>query len=260
MDELPPEYINLLDKETQRLLNDVYTGKVQKTDAELLQLIADSFNEKVNKAFTAKANYTTPDTEMLDRLTRNVWHFSGAKNYHNLRDLTLALKDDSGKLREFSEWKDEALKICNTYNVKWMKTEYDMAITSAQNAARWVDFKKEAHIIPLLQYQTVGDSSVRDSHRVLDGITKHIDDAFWRTHYPPNGYGCRCEAIQSVGDTATPDQATPEVNIPMMFRTNLADTGLIFPSKHPFFNGIPDDVRKSYSKQVNRHIDRIWTD
>ena len=35
----------------------------------------------------------------------------------------------------------------------------------------------------------------RLEHVALDGTTLPIDDPFWDTHYPPNGWGCQCRVI-----------------------------------------------------------------
>jgi SPP1 gp7 family putative phage head morphogenesis protein len=121
-----------------------------------------------------------------------------------------------------------------------MRTEYDMAIASSQNAARWTEFEKEADVIPNLKYQTVGDSNVRPEHAALDGIVRPLSDPFWSTHYPPNGWGCRCEAVQSIGEPVTTKYK--DISIPEMFRTNLAKTGLIYPKNHPYYDGVPKDV------------------
>jgi SPP1 gp7 family putative phage head morphogenesis protein len=183
----------------------------------------------------------TPDAEMLVQLSRNAWQFSAAKNYRQLKDLSLALTDENGKLREWSDFREAAQKIGVKYNERWMRTEYDQAISGATSAARWKDYEKNAELMPNLQYQTVGDNFVREEHQILDGIVRPMTDAFWSTHYPPNGWGCRCEAIQIPNGLArvTPAENIPPTPVPPMFRTNLAKTGLIFPKGHPYYKGIP---------------------
>lgn len=45
---------------------------------------------------------------------------------------------------------------------------------------------------PYLQYPSAEDSRVRPEHRAWDRKVLLIDDDWWSTHYPPNGWGCRC--------------------------------------------------------------------
>lgn len=207
----------------------------------LLDLTVKTLSDRVIDSYQVAADFTTPDAEMLTRLVRDVWQFSGAKNYQEMRDLTLALKDEHGKLREFADFKEAADGIIDRYNETWLKTEYNFAVSASQSAARWTEFEKDADIIPNLMYQTVGDDHVRISHRVLDGIIRPLNDSFWNTHYPPNGWGCRCEAVQSLEGygKVTPDKNIPVVPIPDMFQTNLAKTGLIYPKNHPYYLGVP---------------------
>lgn len=226
----------------------------------LLDLTVKTLSERVIDSYQVAADFTTPDAEMLTRLVRDVWHFSGAKNYQEMRDLTLLLKDDKGKLREFDDFKEAAKGVIDRYNEAWLKTEYNFAVSSSQSAARWVEFEKEASIIPNLKYQTVGDDHVRLAHQVLDGIIRPVNDSFWITHYPPNGWGCRCEAVQSLEGygKVTPDQNIPVVDIPKMFETNLAKTGLIYPKNHPYYNGVPKaEISKAlaYLPPKNTFID-----
>ena len=176
---------------------------------------------------------------MLAKLTANVWQFSAAKEYQQLKDITNQLKDENGKLREWNDFKNAVSGMGVKYNETWMRTEYHMAATSAISAARWEEFSQEADVIPNLMYQTVGDNAVRYSHQILNGTVKPIGDSFWNTYYPPNGWGCRCEAIQSVDGEVTPAKKTPHIPIPPMFQTNLGKQGLIFPKNHPYYRGIP---------------------
>ncbi len=227
---------------------------------KLLDLTVKTLTDRVIDSYQVQADFTTPDAEMLTRLVRDVWQFSGAKNYQQMRDLTLALKDEHGKLREYAEFKEVAEGIIEKYNESWLKSEYNFAVSSSQSAARWVEFEKEADVNPNLKYQTVGDDHVRLSHQVLDGIIKPIADSFWITHYPPNGWGCRCEAVQSLEGygKVTPDKNIPVVDIPEMFKTNLAKTGLIYPKNHPYYIGVPKaEINKAlaYLPPKNTFID-----
>ncbi|MDR2385703.1 MAG: phage head morphogenesis protein [Tannerella sp.] len=246
-ESLPDDYLNDIQREFERLLKQLYGSG--EPDNKLLATQGKVLADRVAESYKEIAiDYSTPDAEMLMRLTRDTWQFSAAKNYKELRDLTLALKDENGNLREWSDFKEAAGKIGVKYNEIWMRTEYDQAIAGAQNAARWTEFEREKDVIPNLQYQTVGDNVVRPEHQLLNGIIKPIGDPFWATHYPPNGWGCRCEAVQSLeGDgDVTPDTQVPNVPIAPMFRTNLAKTGLIYPKNHPYYNGIPRaELRKA---------------
>lgn len=48
---------------------------------------------------------------------------------------------------------------------------------------------------PYLMYDAVNDSRTRPSHLRLDNVIRPIDDPFWATYTPPNGYRCRCSTI-----------------------------------------------------------------
>jgi len=255
--DLPPGYMDDLEKLRSSIIERAMKG--EDLDS-LLDLTVKTLSERVIDSYQVAAEFSTPDAEMLTRLVRDVWYFSGAKNYQEMRDLTLLLKDDKGKLREFDDFKEAAEGVIDRYNESWLKTEYNFAVSSSQSAARWVEFEKEASIIPNLKYQTVGDDHVRLSHQVLDGIIRPVNDSFWITHYPPNGWGCRCEAVQSLDGygKVTPDHNIPVVDIPKMFETNLAKTGLIYPKNHPYYNGVPKaEISKAlaYLPPKNTFID-----
>ncbi len=225
------------------MIKDVFSGK--EPSSGLLAVTGKTLADKVQDSYTRiTLDFTTPDTEMLARLTSDVWQFSAAKNWQEMHDLTRLPKDKDGKLREWEDFKEAAASVVDKYQTNWMRTEYNFAVAASQSAARWTEFMRDRKTIPNLQYQTVGDDAVRPEHQLLDGIIKQMTDSFWNTHYPPNGYGCRCEAVQSPDGFGhvTPDNKTPFVPIPKLFRTNLAKTGLIFPKGHPYFSGIPKGI------------------
>ncbi|WP_309679446.1 phage minor head protein [Polaromonas sp.] len=82
---------------------------------------------------------------------------------------------------------------------------------SAHMAGRWEQLLANQANRPYLQYRTAGDSRVRPQHRAWNGLIFPIGDSFWQTHYPPNGWGCRCTIraysdadLKHLGVTASP--------------------------------------------------------
>lgn len=69
---------------------------------------------------------------------------------------------------------------------------YDTNLRTAHAAGRWKQYQRQARRRPYLQYLTVGDTRVREEHRPWDQLVLPIDSPFWDTHFPPNGWGCRC--------------------------------------------------------------------
>ena len=63
---------------------------------------------------------------------------------------------------------------------------------AAYSAGRWAQLQRVKSRRPYLIYMTVGDGRVREEHNAWRMHVAHIDDPFWLTHYPPNGWECRC--------------------------------------------------------------------
>ena len=62
-------------------------------------------------------------------------------------------------------------------------------------AAKWEQFTEDGDRYNL-QYRTAGDDKVRPEHAALNGVTRPMNDPFWETYYPPNGWNCRCTVVQ----------------------------------------------------------------
>jgi SPP1 gp7 family putative phage head morphogenesis protein len=78
---------------------------------------------------------------------------------------------------------------------------FNTNMRSAHMAGRWQQIQANKAARPYLQYRTAGDARVRPQHRAWNGLIYPVDDAFWSTHYPPNGWGCRCTVRSySMGD------------------------------------------------------------
>jgi SPP1 gp7 family putative phage head morphogenesis protein len=234
-----------------------------KSAQENIALYSDAVKKGYGKSINDLA-YNTPDYDKLAHLEQNVYQFSAAKNWQMLKDLTLLLKDQD-KVVPFREFKAKAEIVLSDYQGKWLQTEYNAAIAGSQMASKWADIERDAQDKSmddiLLEYRTAGDQRVRDEHRKLDGIVRPASDPMWDSVYPPNGWNCRCNVIKKSRGQITPeskrDVAVNSVEIPAIFNTNLAYNGQVFPSKSPYYIGLPADVKLAHLDLQKANI-KTW--
>lgn len=189
-----------------------------------------------------EVEFGSPDWVMLSELRYNAFVFSTFKNHSFMGDLAQLLVDEADNIRSFAEFRELAAGIEGNYYSLWLEAEYETALATGQMAARWQDFQKDKDIYPYLQYQTVGDDRVREEHRVLDGATYPVDDPFWDTFMPPNGWRCRCDVIQVAGPLAEPNEL-PEIT--PGFNHNPGSSLKIATEDHPYFQNLTDAKRQS---------------
>jgi SPP1 gp7 family putative phage head morphogenesis protein len=233
----------------------------EKLNPILTQAYASIFMDGVKQGYgvdLSQIDYDTPDAEMLKNLTNNVYNFSSAKNYTQMRQLTQAIIGGDGKIRSFSEFKKAAFTINQEHTLNWLNAEYDTAISSAQMARKWVDIQSNKDTLGLLQFDAIIDSNTSPICKPLDLVIKPVDDPFWNTYYPPNHYRCRSTVKQLRSGKVTPNHEVvhPEKGIPDMFKTNLAKTGMIFPSGHPYWEGVPETVIKEGQSVLRKDIEK----
>lgn len=214
--------------------------------------LLDDYRKGYEREFFSE-DWTIKDTALLGRVQNNIFAFSAAKSFAQIQEMRDAVYRD-GKLMPWSEYKKEALKINSKYNLTYLDAERQAVISAGTQGSRWIDIEQMKDTHPYLEYVTAADSHVREEHRALHGIILSIDDPFWQSYYPPNGYRCRCSTRKLTERTAAharqqykgemPDSGTAQKmagrSVDKMFRHNVGTTGVAFSDAHPYFKANAD--------------------
>lgn len=198
-------------------------------------------------------------------LENNAFVFSGFKTFHALREIGLSLLDDNGAIKPFQKFLEDVKSIDATYSRNYLNAEYNQALAASQMAARWNDFQQDGDRYNL-QYRTAGDNRVREEHAILHGITLPPSDPFWEHYFPPNGWNCRCTAVQvrknkyptsNSEDAINRGKACTDGPKRAMFRFNPGKTLKLFPDKHPYYKApavVRDTAEKHAAEQLRKTL------
>lgn len=156
---------------------------------------AQEFIETHAAVLDSSFSHVEMSDAMRRRLTRSDYIFSGMKTFHELNEAFPSLLDENGNRKSFERFLNDVRKIDSTYNGNYLRAEYNFVQASAEMAAKWERFAEDGDRY-YLQYRTANDGKVRPTHAALHGVTLPMSDPFWEEYYPPNGWNCRCTAIQ----------------------------------------------------------------
>lgn len=183
-------------------------------------------------------------TDLREGQHARAFVIAGAQKAELLKDMRAALQkalDEGTTLETFRQDFDQivARHGWSYRGARGWRTRviYDTNMRMARAAGRWqqvnraVAREREAGRVLYLRYIAVLDSRTRPQHQAWHGTVLPSDHAFWKTHYPPNGWQCRCtiqvlteRQLKRYGYTPTPDDQVPPVA--MEDRTvRLADGG-----------------------------------
>lgn len=245
-------------KEISDMLDGIFDGSigVDNLPDDLYLALAAYLKSGLYKGFGGSlADYApaSADFRLLEELRTNVYLFSGAKTYQQMREYVDLLTDSDGKVRPLKDFTEDALVIYDQYNVTWLETERATCIGQAANAVKWNNIVKDKKLFPLIRYSAIEDDNTSDICAPLDGITLPVDDPFWDEFMPENHFNCRCtvEQLEESDAEETPkedvDNATDNNPITDQFKGNVGKDGMIFKKDSPYFTEIPKED-KTYAK------------
>lgn len=202
-------------------------------------------------------------------LTENIYIFSGAKTFAELKELSSLLTDANGHIKPFNKFWQETRSIHSEYNKNYLEAEYIFATQSAMMASKWHEFESDGDRYNL-QYRTANDDRVRESHWLLHNTTLPPSDPFWEKYFPPNGWRCRCTVVQVLKrdyDKSDSDQAQAQgakatytegkngQNTSAIFRFNPGKDEIIFPDHHPYLKALSSKDREVVKKIAGESMD-----
>ncbi|WP_072379780.1 phage minor head protein [Novosphingobium sp. NDB2Meth1] len=74
-----------------------------------------------------------------------------------------------------------------------LRTIYETNLRTSYMAGRWQRIEKGKALFPFIRYVSVLDGRERPQHHAWHGTILPVDDPWWDTHFPPCGWGCRCD-------------------------------------------------------------------
>jgi SPP1 gp7 family putative phage head morphogenesis protein len=105
-----------------------------------------------------------------------------------------------------------------------LKTIYETNMRTARAAGQWERIQRTKAALPYLLYQLGPSREHRPEHVAWHGLLLPVDDPFWGSHYPPNGYGCKCRVrqvskseaarLEKDGVNAQIQEIDPETDLP----------------------------------------------
>jgi len=115
---------------------------------------------------------------------------------------------------------------------------FETNLRTSYQAGRWDQAWRLRDDRPFLRYVAVQDDRTRPQHRQWHGTVLPIDADWWKTHYPPNGWGCRCtvqslsrrdmarRGYQVTSPAPKPQLVERSVNTPDGQRTEMVPAGI----------------------------------
>nr|DAT38886.1 MAG TPA: minor capsid component [Caudoviricetes sp.] len=214
------------------------------------------YYKHLNKALAEGYNPTIEETntELVTSLKHNLARFSAFKETSFKQQIEASLTKN-GKALSWQEFKAEANKLNIEYNRRWLQTEYNQTVANALSAQKYEEYIANKRIYPNLTYHAVHDERTRETHRAWDGLTLPVEHSFWKTHLPPNDWGCRCY-VEPTANPVTEGVRTEDISIKESFANNPALSGEIFPVI-PYTKGMSEKAVKEVEKQVEKRLEKL---
>lgn len=223
----------------ERVIKAVFNKELKKGDLDdnlfdwQVKQLMKAAQEGFDKEFVS-ITYNEQDGDMINKVKENIFIFSGLKNYQELRAMADLLIDEDGKIKTYNHFKDDVLKVHETYDQRFLEAEYGHAVVSANMMSYWDRIQQDKGTLKFLRLNAIIDANSSTICPPIDGTIRPVDDEFWNTYYPPNHWGCRSTVDQLANGDVTDLNTIELPELKPVFQNNVGKAGIIFPDNHPY--------------------------
>lgn len=214
----------------------------------------------------ADATAPDPSKDFRAALRHNNAVFAAFKVHRMQNDMAAMLRDENGDLKPFEQWVKDVRPIASHQCERWLRTEYDTAVTRAHQAADWQQFEREKDVLPNLRWMPSTSPHPGVDHKIFWNIVRPIDDPFWNEHRPGDRWNCKC-SLSSTDDPETPlpnISAEPETPVGTSPHAGLdGNPGIdakLFSDSHPYIANAYKGAEKAVEKFIRKREERKKTE
>jgi hypothetical protein len=177
----------------------------------------DVYGQEHSKAFTvAKAMELDVLVDIRDAAQKALADGQTFQQFRAELTPTLQKKGWWGR-QEMADPQDGRLKEVQLGSARRLRTIYRTNMRTARAAGQWQRIQRTSTSHPYLIYSLGPSENHRQQHVSWNKLVLPANDPFWQTHYPPNGWGCKCRVrqissaeAQRLGINTAPEVKTKE--------------------------------------------------
>ncbi|WP_276200368.1 phage minor head protein [Chelatococcus sp. XZ-Ab1] len=140
-------------------------------------------------------------------------------------------------------------------SVRRLSLIYDANIRSAEAAGDWIRIQRTKDVLPYLEYMTSLSERKRPLHLSWVGTTLPVDDSWWATHYPPNGWRCKCRVRSRAAPREGASTERPPINLQPWTNPATGESRLVPAGIDPGWESNPGRTRERMASR--RLVDRL---
>jgi len=159
--------------------------------------------------------------------------------------------------KEMVDPKTGEKKLVQLGSGRRLKIIFSQNIRTAQAYQAWERIERTKKMLPYIEYRLGPSEKHRKQHIDWEGLILPADDPWWDTHFPPNGWGCKCwgrqltkRAAEKKGISKAPSDKMKKWKNPRTGETEDVPEGVT-----PGFNFNPGKAR--HPEQLGRFTERL---